>query len=453
MVEKKFVLVGAGSQSFGMKTMTNIIWELETFDGSTICLHDIDEIELKRTKMLADIAVKQLEEIAKDPEEDELPKGTLKVEATLNRKEAFENADFIISSIEINRYPLWKMDYYIPIERGSKQIYGENGGPGGTFHSLRVIPPVVEICKDVEDICPNAFFFNYTNPMSRVCLAIHRATPKVKFAGLCHEFIGMKHRIENMFRDILPKDYKSKNFEEYFRMTTAGLNHFAFLQELVDLKRNKNLLPEIGPRLKKHYAEKNPLMWYLFEKFGQVPYTEDSHSGEYIGWARGISNVYGYPWDEHMKADEKRRKETLESLEKGTEFFWWLTRPEERVVEIIKGIVLDLGYRELAVNIPNKGYIPCLWNDVVVEVPAKIDKNGFHGETINTFPKGIQGLLRQEAIQHDLCVEAALTGAKDVLLQCLLLDSTIHEARDAEKIMNAMLEKQKKYLPQFFKNE
>ncbi|MHA1821062.1 MAG: family 4 glycosyl hydrolase [Promethearchaeota archaeon] len=449
MVEKKFVLVGAGSQSFGMKTMTNLIWDVSLFDGSTICLHDINETELKRTKMLADLAIKQLEDIAKDPEETELPKGTFKIEATLDRKEAFENADFIISSIEINRYPLWKQDYYMPVERGSSQIYGENGGPGGLFHSLRIIPPIVEITKDVEDICPDAFFFNYSNPMSRVTLAIKRATPKVKFAGLCHEFIGMKRRIEKMYADYLPKDYSTKDFEKVFRMTTAGLNHFAFLQELIHLESNKDLLPEIEPRLKKHYSERNPLMYYLYNKFGQVPYTEDSHSGEYIGWARGISNVYGYNWDEHQRADENRRKEMMKNLEKGTEFFWWLQPTEERVVEIIKGIVFDKGYRELAVNIPNDGYLPFLWNDVVVEVPAKIDKYGFHGETINTIPKGIQGLLRQEAIQHDLCVEAALTGDKDVLLQALLLDHNIHSHTSAEKIMKDMLEKQKKYLPQF----
>lgn len=449
-MDVKVVLVGAGSQAFGMKTMTNLIWSLDVFDGATVCLHDVDEGELKRTRGLAELANRQLAEIP--PDEEGVPHGQFKIEATTDRREAFENADFIVSSIEINRYPLWKEDYEVPVSLGSTQIYGENGGPGGLFHACRVIPPVVEICQDVEDVCPDAWFFNYTNPMIRVCTAIQRATPKVKFCGLCHEFLGMVNRVNQMFKDRLGGGKKERPFVENFHMTTAGLNHFAFLQELRDQETGEDLLPEIGPRLERHFAQKNPLMWFLFQKFGQVVYTDDSHSGEYVGWAREISTVRGYDWDRHQALDAKRREDVTRILEGGAEFYWWMSLVNERVVDIMKGLLTDdRGYRELAVNVGNDaGLIPGIPSDMVVEVPALVSKGGIRGERITTIPKGVLGLLRHEAAVSDLAVEAALTGDRDVALQALLLDGTVPTPEIAEKILKTMLERQKKYLPQFW---
>lgn len=448
MEDVKIVLVGAGSQSFGMKTMQNLIWRMDTFNGATICLHDINPKELERTRALAELANKQLAEIPAD--EPDMPHGQFKIEATLDRKEAFENATFVVSSIEINRYPLWKQDYYVPIEYGSTQIYGENGGPGGFFHAARVIPPVVEIARDVADICPDAWFFNYTNPMIRVCTAVQRAVPKVKYCGLCHEFLAMAIRVKRMFGDLEGYD-KDVNFRENFRMTTAGLNHFAFLQALEFRPTGEDLLPRVPARVREHFGASNPLMVYLLEHYGQVPYTEDSHSGEYISWARGIANVYGYNWDRHQASNARKRAEISGILEGGNEFFWWLTPTQERVVDIMKGILNDEGYRELAVNVGNEpGYIPGLPANVTVEVPARVDKHGLHGETITTIPDGIMHLLRHEAMVSDLAVEAALTGDRDTALQALLMDGTIPSPGAAEKILQVILEKQAEYLPQFF---
>ncbi len=449
--EKKIVLVGAGSQAFGMKTMAGLIWELKTFDGATICLHDINAEELKRTKALADVAVKQLSEVP--PEEDSVPHGTFKIEATLDRKKAFEHADFIVSSIEINRYPLWKDDYNVPVELGSTQIYGENGGPGGFFHACRVIPPIIEITQDAWDICPRAYFFNYTNPMIRVTSAIHRAVPKLHAYGLCHEFLGMRSRIISMWQDRFGKLTREK-FENYCEMVTAGLNHFAFVQKLVDKKTGDNMLPDLPARLREHFGDSQPLNIYLAEHYGQVAYTEDSHSGEYIPWARAISKVHGYNWDEHQKQDDKRRSELNANLTRGAEFFWWLERSSERVVDIIKGMMTNAGYVEGAVNVSNAdGVLSFLPKDIAVEVPTMVDATGLHGQSITSIPKGIQGLLRHEAIVSDLGVEAALTGDRDLALQALLADGTCPTPEIADKILKTMLQKQKKYLPKFSKQK
>ena len=104
-----------------------------------------------------------------------------------------KNADFCIISIEVApRFDLWDQDWKVPLQYGFKQVFGENGGPGGLFHSLRVTPPIVEICDDINAICPNAFVFNYTNPMQRVCQTVTTKYPDMKFVGLCHEIASME---------------------------------------------------------------------------------------------------------------------------------------------------------------------------------------------------------------------------------------------------------------------
>jgi alpha-galactosidase len=173
-MDKKIVLVGAGSTSFGPATINDLFFS-EVLTGSTITLHDINKEKLE---MMYELCVK----------ENQMRNNKFNIERTTQRKDAFKGADFIISSIEVGeRYTLWRQDREIPRKYGSTQILGECGGPGGTFHAFRIIPPIVDIVEDAEKICPNAFFINFSNPMSRVCLAIKRSTQNLKFIGLCHQ--------------------------------------------------------------------------------------------------------------------------------------------------------------------------------------------------------------------------------------------------------------------------
>ncbi|HDZ18815.1 MAG TPA: hypothetical protein ENH75_11015 [archaeon] len=164
-MKKKIVLVGAGSTSFGPKIFNDIFLSKDLV-GSTIILHDINKKKLEIIYELLNIENERLE-------------NRFDIEQTTNRANAFQNADFIINSIEVgDRMKLWRQDYEIPRKYGSTQILGECGGPGGSFHAWRIIPPIIEIVKDAEKICPNAFFINFSNPMSRVCLAIKRNVKK-----------------------------------------------------------------------------------------------------------------------------------------------------------------------------------------------------------------------------------------------------------------------------------
>ena len=109
---------------------------------------------------------------------------------------ALPGADFVLISIEVgDRFALWDMDWKIPQQYGISQVYGENGGPGGLFHSLRIIPPILEICQKIVDIAPDATVFNYSNPMSRICTTVHRKFPNLNFIGMCHEIASLERHL------------------------------------------------------------------------------------------------------------------------------------------------------------------------------------------------------------------------------------------------------------------
>ena len=204
MVKKeKIVIIGAGSLQFGLGSAGSII-NSDFLKGSTISLHDINQENL-------DMVTQSCKEAIEQQNLD------FDLESTVDRKKALKNATFIINSIEVPpRFEWFERDYEIPRKYGNQQVMGENGGPGGLFHSLRVIPPILEICGDIINICPDAFLINFSNPMSRICLAIKRKYPTQKFVGLCHEFLGFQHHYSRILETPL-KDLD---------IIAGGLNHF-----------------------------------------------------------------------------------------------------------------------------------------------------------------------------------------------------------------------------------
>ena len=205
---KKIVLIGAGSAVFGLGTI-NDIFQSDSLIGSTIVLHDINEAALKKITEAAE----------KFREKNNL---NFAIKPVSNRREALKDADFCVISIEVgHRFDLWDMDWKIPLQFGFKQIYGENGGPGGLFHSLRIIPPILAICEDIQEICPEAFVFNYSNPMQRICHSVTTKFPNLKFVGLCHEIYSMDVQ--------LPKLLNTGRSNIAFR--AGGLNHLSILVE------------------------------------------------------------------------------------------------------------------------------------------------------------------------------------------------------------------------------
>ena len=146
-MSNRIVIIGAGSTNFGLGIVGDF-FKSTILEGSTLVLHDINAKTLENTNKIA-LSFKEKLGV------------NFKIEATTSRKEALQNADFCLISIEVgNRFDLWDQDWKTPLQYGIKQVYGENGGPGGLFHAMRQIPAIINICEDIEKICPESFIFS-----------------------------------------------------------------------------------------------------------------------------------------------------------------------------------------------------------------------------------------------------------------------------------------------------
>lgn len=413
-MSKRIVLIGAGSAQFGLGTLTDL-FESQVLRDSTIVLHDINPEALARVHKLGQTYL----------QEHGLPFTLL---ATTSRPEALAGADFCVSSIEVgNRFALWEQDWNIPLQYGIRQVYGENGGPGGLFHALRIIPPILAICDDVMRICPEAYVFNFSNPMSRICTTVGRKHPDLRLIGLCHEIASLERHLPHIL---------DTPFDE-LEVLAGGLNHFSFLLEARYKATGQDAYPDIRAKAPAYFEGKpeRGLFRMLFERFGCLPITTDSHTGEYVQWAWDVVDHKGildfYAWYKQYCADK---------------VFHMGEPSHERVAPMIEALVSGQASEESAVNVMNADYIAELPADIAVEVPARFDGQGVHPRRLPTLPKGIAGLLRNQVAVHDLTAEAVLTQSKEAALQALLLDPVVYSARAAEQTLETILERQKEYL-------
>ena len=443
----KIVLIGAGSAQFGYGTLGDVFASRLLADAE-IALHDINAQAVARVHAAGSAYV------AENGLRHRITSGT-------DLPAALKGADFVVISIEVgDRFALWEQDWRIPQQYGIRQVNGENGGPGGLFHSLRIIPPILEICREILEVAPDATVFNYSNPMSRICTAVHRRFPELRFIGLCHEIASLERH--------LPPMLECDREELHFR--AAGLNHFSVLTEVT--VRGKDSHPEVLARAPGYFASlpgysellahgretgnsietegffakaelpesfarpwsDRTLFAEILKRFGRLPITTDSHFGEYIGWAhevadhRGILDFFEY-YRDHLVNTEPKISTIL----------------KERIVPIMEGMMLDSGYEEAAVNVPNQGALRCLPPWIAVEVPAYIHANGPVPIAVE-LPPGISALLTNQIGIHDLTVEAALQGSRDLALQALLVDPVTTSCQGVPELVDHMIAQQESWL-------
>ncbi len=438
---KRIVLIGAGSAAFGPVTLMDIT-SSKVLSGSTIVLHDINKEKLER---VYDIVVK----------ENEIGGNRFTIEQTLERKTALKDADFIICSIENgDRFLLRRQDNLIPRKHGSTEMMAENGGPGGFFHSARQIPEHIRIGQDIMKYCPDAFLIVYSNPVSRICLALKRSIPGLKFVGLCHQIeLLTKYHLSDML---------NKEITE-MKLTLGGLNHFGFLFGLEDFLTGNDLIPEFNAKCMEyfqgkwdrfHYAD---LTFELYKRTGWFCYAGDNHVCEYLQNGSQYTKIEDIlEWLDKMESGNKSVNTWLKlyhrRLERGRyprKGVMLNIQSEERGIPIIEAITINSNSYEMAVNIPNNGIIDNLPQDLVIECSGYVNRDGIHGVKLGNIPKSVAALLRIEASIQDVCVEAILKKSKDLAIACLAMDVNCKSFEMAEAIFNEMSALQKKYLPNF----
>jgi alpha-galactosidase len=330
---------------------------------------------------------------------------------------------------------------------------GECGGPGGTIHAFRIIPPILEIVKDAMKICPDVFFINFSNPMARVCLAIKRAAPNLKFIGLCHQIGDLNHHFPIMLNKKL----------ETLRIKPYGLNHFGFLMGLEDLTSGEDLMPNFNKLVLNYFKQHkdrfqfSTLTLEVYKRFNYFPYVSDTHLGEYLRFGEEFTETRDMiDWINHSKKNGERtykrvmrnykRLKESKYLKKG---MFYKGSSGERAIPIIEAIIDDKNSYESAVNIPNEKIIENLPQDLVIECPVIVNKSGVNGVKWGKLPSNIAALLRIEATIQDLCVEAILQKSKDLAIAALAIDPNVGSFEMADKIFEDIKESQKEYLPDF----
>ncbi len=421
----KVVIIGAGSVSFGPGSLRDAV-QCKELKGSKLVLVDINERSLDLVRKLA---VRM---------NDEAGSG-LEIESTMDRKEALQDADFVITSIAVKRDELWKKDWELPRKHGIKQVLGENGGPGGLSHSLRNIPIILEICRDMEDICPNAWLINFTNPESRMCMAVNQYT-NIKTVGLCHGVYMGRDRVAEIL-NMSPADVDVK---------AAGVNHLLWLMDIRDKRTGENLYPKLRKMEAVLSDSKDLLTRKMFKEFGYWPAPSDDHIGEYLPYAWEYTGLEGYNF---KKANAHREKlwEDISLWGSGNkELGDLITTPSgEKGFAIIRAITENRNEYIEAVNIPNNGCIKNLPDDAIVEVPALISGYGIQGLTMGELPEGIAALCHTQISIQKLAVEAAVTGDRNKALQALLIDPVVASTDAAEKTLDELLGVHQAYLKKF----
>lgn len=444
MSKTKIVLIGAGSTSFGVNSLADLFTQRAQLHGSHIALCDTNSARLAPIAKLADKM-----NAATDAQ--------FTITSTTDYRDALADAEFVIVSVEIDRLARWKLDWEIPFKYGIKHVLGENGGPGGLSHALRTIDLVLGIAEEVEQRAPDAYLLNFTNPLSRVCLALTRYT-QLNVIGLCHQ-IGTGYFLVAQVLGLIPNSSEhfptpelAEVLKEKIDLQTAGLNHVTWIQAMRDRHSGRDLYPEFRDRLRDFDPAFEPLSRRLFSAFGLYPATGDGHVGEYFSYAWETSELKGYDFDgralESSELDA-HVEQVAESPHTPDEFLDWDSG--ERAVNLILSILNNTHSYELTVNVQNNGALPGLPDWAIVELPGIVSANGIMPIRVPPLPTAITAMLNQQVAIQDLVVRAAVHGDRNAAFQALLMDPLVTDYSVAEKMLDEFLTVHCDLLPRFRK--
>jgi alpha-galactosidase len=462
----KIVIIGAGSAIFGLGAMATLI-RTESLRGSELALVDINAPGLETMTKLACMM-------------NEAWEAEMQITSTPDRTEALPGADFVIVSIQVGpREEVWELDWRIPLKHGIRQPYAENGGPGSIAHTFRNTPVILGIARDMERLCPEAWFINLTNPLIRLTHVVHHYT-KIKVLGLCHQLLwgyAMAAAVLSDRWDLqIPNDFHvhtdadnmpsfipvARAGLERLEIKAAGINHFSWVYDIRDKETGKDLYPELRNRWLRHMRKDfEPLSRELFDIFGLMPTPGDSHVCEFLPWTHDCVTK---PWEKyHLKlqsweGNRRRRAERwriAQELVNGERSInemrdvWHLNILEEPIPEIIAAMTFASDYYAPQLNIPNQGLIPNLPAEAIVEVPGIVSGLGIQGLAFPPLPEGIAEICRRELTEAMLTAEAAVHGDRALALQALLLDPMVNDIDRARAILDDLLTAFAEYLPQF----
>jgi alpha-galactosidase/6-phospho-beta-glucosidase family protein len=446
----KVAIVGGGSYQWSPKLITDL-FGTPSLGGLTLALCDTDPRPLPKMEALAKIA------------SDKLGAKAI-VETTTDQKVALHGADFVVVTISTGGFESMAADLDVPAGHGIRQSVGDTVGPGGINRALRNVPVLVGIARDMEELCPDAWLLNITNPMTCLTRAVCKET-SIKSAGLCHE-------VDNFRMDLaialgLP--------HTALRPVVAGVNHFPVICELdingedgfavlrglveevggLESLRPRNRMGEAEAFSRRDFAERHLLALTFLDRFGGLPAAGDRHLAEFVPWVLTTESGWGADWGIELTPIASRQahqegyvRDVDAIVAGGEELQTWASG--EMVAPAIDSLLTG-EVRELPLNIPNRGQCPDMPLEVVVESMCIVDDEGIKGRDEAHAPAGLAEILRRHSAVQEMTVQAALDGDRALARAAWLLDplAARGDFAETEAMSRELLEGTARWLPQF----
>ncbi len=437
----RIAFMGAGSTIFAKSVLGDCILTPEIKDLE-ISLHDIDPVRLEDSKMM-------LENLSANVGR------SIRIDASLNRKEALRGAKYVVNAIQVGGYdPCTITDFEIPKKYGLRQTIADTLGIGGIFRALRTIPVLEEFAADMKEVCPEALFINYSNPMAMLTGYLQTFTD-IQTVGLCHSV-----------QVCIPQLFKALDMEELVPETKweiAGINHQAWLLKVEDGK-GRDLYPEIKRRAAKflsgeaaYDADWDRVRYEMMLRFGYYITESSEHNAEYTPWfIKGkypeLIERYNIPLDEYPRRcvtqieDWKKMRAELVNNEKLTH-----EKSREFASFIINAMENDIPYR-IHGNVRNNGLIPNLPPNACVEVTCLVDRAGIHPCYVGNLPEQCAAINRTNINVQLLTIRAAKTKRKKDLYMAAMMDP--HTAAELSmdeirRMCDEMLEAHRGWMPEY----
>ena len=448
----KLTIIGAGSTVFTKNIVTDLL-TLDSFKSMNIALMDINEDRLKTTHELINVVAQKLS-----------AKPT--IETFTDRKMALKGADFVQSTIQVGGYkPSTIIDFEIPQQFGLKQTIADTLGIGGIMRGLRTIPVLLDIAKDIMEICPKALWLQYVNPMCANMIAINNSFPEIKTLGLCHSVQGTA--------EMLASDLSEKI--EDIDYLCAGINHMAFYQKFEKKSNNEDLYPKlkilaekivndeiVSSRSKKKtlYSDKvlhEKVRYEILKRFGYFVTESSEHFAEYVPWfikqnRQDVIDKYKIPINEYIDRCEINNKVWEDRENNMTSINSESLKRSNEYASFIMDATTNNNDVTINANIMNNGYIDNLPSNCCVEVPCLINSKGYHPTKIGKLPEHLAALMRTNINVQILTAEAAITKKREHIYHAALLDPLTAANLTIDEIYSMtdkLIEAHGDYLPKF----
>ncbi len=438
----KVTFMGAGSTVFAKNVLGDIMLT-PALRECDIALYDIDPERLEESYLMVTALNRNI---------NENRASVSKYLGVEERKDALRGADFVINAIQVGLYdPCTIIDFEVPKKYGLRQTIADSNGIGGIFRALRTIPVLKDFTDDMKEVCPNAYFLNYTNPMAQLAGWLARYSG-VKSVGLCHS-------VQTCSRGLLDKlDIK---YSEPIRERIAGINHMGWLLEIEDAN-GTDLYPEIRKRatevLESGVTNHNDLVRFEYiKRFGYYCTESSEHNAEYNNFFikakyPELIERYNIPLDEYPRRCVEQIKNWKNEKDNYIHDKVSHERTKEYASYIMEAIVTDNPYK-IGGNVINRGLIPNLPDDACVEVACLVNKCGIQPCRQEPLPLQLAAMNNLMINVQLLTIEAAVTQKKDYIYQAAMLDPHTSSELSIDEIVHLcddLIEAHGDYLPKYF---